>query len=109
MFTDAIVRTSFIFRGHITLTPLVAFALFGVVSAHPQAIITTVAGGHPVEGTAHTQAISPRAIAVSSKREYYFTDFNTNSVYRVDSQSIVRRVAGNGTAGYSGDGWLWCK
>jgi streptogramin lyase len=78
--------------------------LLGGVSAHPQAIITTMAGGHPVEGAVHKQAISPRSIAVSADGGYYFTDFNTNSVYSVDRMGEVRRVAGTGIYGFSGDG-----
>jgi trimeric autotransporter adhesin len=72
-------------------------------------IITTVAGngtaGYSGDNGPATEAeLSPGQIAVDSAGNLYFTDDYSNRVRKVTAASgIITTVAGNGTAGYSGD------
>ena len=45
---------------------------------------------------------SPGAVAVDALGNVYFS--SPNLVFKMDSRGLLTRVAGNGTAGYSGDG-----
>ena len=70
-------------------------------------IITTVAGGGSVgDGSPGTfaQFISPRAVAVDSSENTYVADTTGNRVRKISANGTITTVAGNGTAGYSGDG-----
>jgi sugar lactone lactonase YvrE len=73
-------------------------------------IITTVAGngtaGFAGDGGAATNAqlSGPGRVAWDGAGNLYFTDGGNQRVRRVDSNGIIATVAGNGTAGYSGDG-----
>jgi len=74
-------------------------------------IITTVAGigtsGHSGDGAAATSAQlnGPTSVAFDSAGNLYIADTNNQVVRRVDSQTgIISTYAGNGTAGYAGDG-----
>jgi sugar lactone lactonase YvrE len=49
---------------------------------------------------------SPSGLAVDRLGNLYIADRNNNRVRRVDPQGRIATVAGNGRAGYSGDGWL---
>jgi hypothetical protein len=79
-------------------------------------IITTVAGqGPPVPGNyggdngpaTSAQLNGPRGIALDASGNLYIGDFNNNVVRRVDAVTqIITTVAGNNTAGYSGDNGL---
>jgi sugar lactone lactonase YvrE len=72
-------------------------------------IITTVAGnGSGTQGGDNGPATSaglyPDAVAVDSAGNLYIADFTNNRVRQVAAATgIITTVAGNGTAGYSGD------
>lgn len=70
-------------------------------------IISTVAGsgtsGYSGDGGAATAAnISHNGIAVDALGNIYFSDYNFN-VRKINTSGIISTIAGNGTAGYSGD------
>jgi RHS repeat-associated protein len=74
-------------------------------------IITTVAGsglpGYSGDGGPATSALlwAPEAVAVDSAGNLYIADTVNNLIRKVTaSTGIITTVAGNGTAGYSGDG-----
>jgi NHL repeat-containing protein len=72
--------------------------------------IITVAGvgqyGYNGEGIkATTTAMGfPRGLVVNAAGEFWYSDPGNNRVRKVNSSGIVNTVAGNGTAGYRGDG-----
>jgi len=72
--------------------------------------ITTVAGNGTVgfsgDGGPATQASlnAPYGIAVGVEGSLYISDFNSHRIRRVDQDGNITTVAGNGTAGFSGDG-----
>jgi len=74
-------------------------------------LISTVAGtgaaGYTGDGSLATaaQLSSPSGVAVDSAGNLFIADSLNNVVRRVDAQTrLISTVAGNGTAGYSGDG-----
>jgi hypothetical protein len=75
-------------------------------------IITTVAGsavrGFAGDGDAATAAelYYPTGIAIDNSGNIYFADGDNNRVRKVDTVGIITTIAGNGVAGYSGDGSL---
>lgn len=74
-------------------------------------IITTVAGngtaGFSGDGGSATgaQLNAPFAVALDSNGDLYIADTQNNRIRKV-SNGIITTVAGNGTAGFSGDGGL---
>ena len=72
--------------------------------------ITTVAGngtqGFSGDGGAATGAAlnGPVGVAVDGAGNLYIADSNNHRIRKVDSGGVITTVAGNGTAGYSGDG-----
>ena len=73
-------------------------------------LITTVAGtaskGYSGDGKQATSAEinTPEGIAVDASENVYFADANNNRIRMVTkSTGVITTVAGNGTAGYSGD------
>ncbi len=75
-------------------------------------LITLVAGnyfqGYSGDGGVATLAAlnNPYGIAVDDSGNVYIADTDNNRIRKVDSSGIITTVAGNGTAGYSGDGGL---
>lgn len=73
-------------------------------------IITTIAGngtaGYSGDGGPATAASlnAPRGMALDNAGNLYFADSNNNVVRKIDTSGIITTVAGNGTAGFSGDG-----
>ena len=55
---------------------------------------------------AKTCHISPLDVYVDSSGNVYIADGNNNRIEKVDINGIIHTVAGNGTAGYSGDNGL---
>jgi uncharacterized protein (TIGR03437 family) len=90
---------------------LPALALAGVCCAfaQPQYTITTIAGnntsGYSGDGGAATSAQlnQPGSIVVDSSGNIYFADSGNHRVRKI-SNGTISTIAGNGTAGYSGDG-----
>jgi len=46
----------------------------------------------------------PRGIIVDATGNVFFTDSDNHRIRRIDTRGIITTIAGNGTAGYSGDG-----
>ena len=73
-------------------------------------VISTVAGngtgGYSGDGAAATSAKLqyPTGVAVDGSGNIYIADFNNNRIRKVSTSGVISTVAGNGTAGYSGDG-----
>ncbi len=73
-------------------------------------IITTVAGnrdsGYTGDGGPATNAdlYLPYAVAVDSQGDLFIADFENQVIREVTPNGIISTVAGNGRAGYSGDG-----
>jgi sugar lactone lactonase YvrE len=73
-------------------------------------IITTVAGkgaaGYSGDGAAATNATlnNPAGAAVDGAGNLFIADTRNNRIRRVDTNGIITTVAGEGAAGYSGDG-----
>jgi sugar lactone lactonase YvrE len=73
-------------------------------------IITTVAGngtwGYSGDGGAATSAMlaDPSDVAVDSLGNLYINDWSNKRIRKVDTSGIITTVAGNGIAGYAGDG-----
>jgi uncharacterized protein (TIGR03437 family) len=75
----------------------------------PQGTITTIAGngtaGFSGDGGPATQAaINASGVGASTTGEIYIADLWNNRIRRVSQQGVITTVAGNGTAGFSGDG-----
>ncbi len=76
----------------------------------PSGIITTIAGtgtaGYSGDGSfaPGAQLYFPARIALDSSGNIYFTDNGNNVVRRIQTDGIIQTVAGNGQAGFSGDG-----
>lgn len=76
----------------------------------PDGIITTVAGnglpGFTGEGAQATDARlnAPRDVAAAPDGTLFIADSSNNRVRRVGSDGVITTVAGNGAAGFSGDG-----
>lgn len=74
----------------------------------PTGIITTAAGGGPTVpgdgGPATSAAACPSGLALDGAGNLYFTDPCFLRVRKVSSGGIISTVAGNGVAGFSGDG-----
>lgn len=83
----------------------------------PDGTIATVAGlaggnqytgyrGYNGDNIPATQAMlwSPAGMAVDLAGNLYIADSFSNRIRKVDTAGIIHTVAGNGTAGYSGDG-----
>ena len=70
-----------------------------------QYIVSTIAGGVPPPtpmAAARASIGDPARVAVDSSGNVYFSSLH--SVFKVDSGGTLTRIAGNGQAGYSGDG-----
>jgi len=79
------------------------------VAVDAQNVITTIAGVDPVFGGSGQPAPSVpigyvNGVAVDATGNAYFTDPLEHLVLKVPSSGILSVVAGNGIAGYSGDG-----
>jgi len=75
-------------------------------------IITTVAGngmkGYNGDGgiAINAKLNSPVSIALDAKGNLYIADYDNHRVRKVNSNGIITTVAGNGIAGYNGDGGI---
>jgi sugar lactone lactonase YvrE len=68
-------------------------------------VITTVAGGGPPDGVSATAISLGQAVAVAidSAGNVYFPSPNNHRVFKVSTSGAISTVAGNGSAGFSGD------
>ena len=75
-------------------------------------VITTVAGngsaGYSGDGGLATEAQlnKPFGVAVDNNSNLYIADYGNNCIRKVTADGIITTVAGNGNAGYAGDGGL---
>lgn len=73
-------------------------------------VISTIAGtgvqGFAGDGGPATQArlTAPTGLALDANGNLYIADYDNHRVRRVGTNGIITTVAGNGSAGYSGDG-----
>ena len=73
-------------------------------------IITTVAGNGSLSYSgdgglaADAQLSGPRGLAVDGAGNLFIADFDNNTVRKISASGIITTVAGNGVAGFSGDG-----
>ncbi|MGW1997581.1 hypothetical protein [Embleya sp. NPDC001921] len=71
-------------------------------------VFTTIAGngngGHTDDGKPATAIASPFCIAVDGGKNLYIVEYGSHRVRRIDPDGVITTVAGNGTAGYAGDG-----
>jgi len=73
-------------------------------------IISTFAGngtgGYTGDGglAAYAELDYPRGAAFDNYGNIYISDYNNNVIRKVSSSGIISTIAGNGIAGYSGDG-----
>ena len=73
-------------------------------------VITTVAGndsgGYSGDGgpAASAQLNNPAGVAADAAGNIYIADTGNNVIRKVATDGVITTVAGNGTAGYSGDG-----
>jgi trimeric autotransporter adhesin len=78
----------------------------------PAGVITTAAGngtaGFSGDGSqaASAQLDNPRKVAVDSAGNLYIADASNNRIRKVTPAGVITTAAGNGTAGFSGDGGL---
>jgi uncharacterized protein (TIGR03437 family) len=77
----------------------------------PSMLITTVAGRGQIAGTAadggnaRTAALGlVYGVAADTAGNIYFTDVTSNLVRKVSATNVISTIAGNGKAGFSGDG-----
>lgn len=86
------------------------FSVSGQAQAPPVYTITTVAGdgtaGYSGDGSAATSAelYSPFSTAIDKSGNLYIADQANNRVRMVTPSGTISTVAGNGTAGFMGDG-----
>ncbi|MBI2505665.1 MAG: Ig-like domain-containing protein [Candidatus Latescibacteria bacterium] len=75
-----------------------------------EGIISTVVGGGTGDSSGDgepalgAQLLSPSGVAVDAQGNIYITEYEGHRIRKVDSAGIISTVAGNGTAGFSGDG-----
>jgi len=75
----------------------------------PLGVITTVAGGgFGGDGGPATSArlASPSRLTIDSAGNLYIADTGNNRIRKVTLDGVISTIAGNGTAGYDGDGGL---
>jgi sugar lactone lactonase YvrE len=83
-----------------------AFVALTALAAHGQSILT-IAGGGTDDGKLATEIalFGPRGLAFDSAGRLYVVERFQNLIRRIDMKSgTVETIAGNGAAGYSGDG-----
>ncbi|GEM_PF-1554272 len=96
-------------RSLLLIVPVAALLAAGLAAG--QGIITTIAGGPPAPLVNGASALNvPFGLmlggAVDSAGNLYVADASRSQVVRISTGGIMTIVAGNGTAGYGGDGGL---
>jgi hypothetical protein len=85
-----------------------ALLFFTSLAAGQQYVISTFAGGGPPPSPVPALSVSVGTIWSVSDAEgnVYLSSSDLSSIFRLDSTGQLTLVAGNGRAGYSGDGAL---
>jgi uncharacterized protein (TIGR03437 family) len=63
-----------------------------------------VAGGNVSAPAVNVQLLEPRNVAIDAGGSLYISDFGAHSVYKVSAGGVLSTLAGNGNAGFGGDG-----
>jgi uncharacterized protein (TIGR03437 family) len=84
---------------------LLLLAMSGVASGQTYTISTVAGGYFPTNTPGISSSLySPNAVAVDTSGNVFFTDLFAHAVFRLDATTgALTLVAGNGTAGFSGD------
>ncbi len=64
----------------------------------------TIAGGNVSAVAVNVQLLEPRNVAIDNGGTLYISDFAAHTVYKVSPGGVLSTLAGNGNAGFSGDG-----
>ncbi len=69
-------------------------------------VIKTIAGGSTANGgqAIQTSLYAPAAVALDAAGDIFIADSTDDVIREVNTHGVITTVAGNGTAGYSGDG-----
>lgn len=62
------------------------------------------AGGNTAVAALNVQFLEPRNVAIDAGGTLYISDFAAHTVYQVSPSGVITTLAGNGNAGFSGDG-----
>jgi uncharacterized protein (TIGR03437 family) len=87
------------------MTRVVSLLAFSVIASAQQYVMSTVAGGLPPVTPADAATVSigdPPRVAIDSAGNVYFGSLH--SIYKVDRNGSLTRIAGTGRAGLSADG-----
>ncbi len=81
----------------------------GTIYRNEAVIVETIAGiglgGYSGDGGPATEArVDPDSVALDSVGNFYIAQYRQNRIRKVGTDGIITSVAGDGTAGYSGDG-----
>ena len=105
--TAAFTTTSLGVGSHSLMAVYSGDAAFGSSSSVTAASdITTIAGGGNGNGgpATATSLFSPAAVALDAAGDIFIADSTDDVIREVNTHGVISTVAGNGTAGYSGDG-----
>src|SRR5580692_2031707 len=94
------------FRRWFAPAAAIVFRLSIASAQPPQYLITTFAGGLPAPTAAAATGYpmgAPYAVATDRFGNTYVST-SLNCVFRIDAGGMIERIAGNGQAGFSGDG-----
>lgn len=69
-------------------------------------IISTIAGGGTANSGQATNAYlaNPYGLAIDNQGNVYFAEADSNRIRKINTSGILSTIAGNGVAGFSGDG-----
>lgn len=76
----------------------------GLIYTHAGNGLTGYTWGNDTTAATATKLSDPYALAVDAGNNVYFSDYTNNVVYKVATNGKISTVAGNDTAGYTGDG-----
>jgi len=112
-YISTIILVNHLYTPHMKKIIVLVFCLVCISCSLSKAqsyIITTVAGntsaGYGGDGGQATAAELnvPIGIAIDASGNIYIADDANNRIRKIDNKGIITTIAGNGTAGYSGDG-----
>lgn len=88
---------------------LLIASTFNIRQISTDGIINTIMGGIPGNSgdggpASEARFVQPWGMTYDSSGNLYIADRDNNNIRKVDTNGIVSTVAGNGMAGYSGDG-----
>ena len=89
--------------GAISLLCLTTVSVLPLASAQ---IVTTIAGGFVGDGRGATKASfqAPQAVVLDRHHNAYITDIYVHRIRKITPDGTITTYAGNGIAGFSGDG-----